>query len=737
MGIHGLKTFLDSDPRRFSRPWRWNSSDQRNGDDNVHMLIDGMSLLYHVAATVTTETEDDSLPASPANLAIYTTDYLNKLLEALGYRGFLHIFLDGLAPQEKLPSQLRRLQDQALAGDIISVADGSQRAVSGQSKKRILHLLAECAFVEAIEDLIEAAPSTNYETRLFLHRPTHGEAEACIHHWIVKNIKNDMNHVVVLSNDTDFFVFPSCPGFIPFSSLQVVQTLDGQLCITGTHYLRPSLLASFLPMKETTRGWIKDDVMVAVAMFAGCDYVLDGDKMDAIDSARRTMVKSRIGGLKQKKKNNPTAAAALTAILRFIASHIRATQHSGIRCAGRNAWFLSLADAANPSHSDLLVEAFEAYYSIYLHPLRTESYSSSLNSNPVRVDVQRLFDMGIFIGRPIVESWGKTTSSSKCSDRGQIQEKSVCVSGNSLSSITEATVQSWMSRGSVWSYPIFSEIRSRFYDFLTSVASRGDCCPNVCPPYWTLITSCKPQIKEFIRIGSGQGVRMAEKLVEVSQKQHGGWIETTGLMGCDKTSDASVVDLACTKNAAILFCLLGDDARFKPFACDELSYGTLFLASLICPAKLALLLLLMGTAPASIHNVLVVGSSTSSLSGGLNLKQVLSFLSVACYHAIFITTGVSMLLDSQDDNSFNRGIRPSQTIRHKIARWIWQKLRDMDCYDHETDSASAYLDVMWAKLNNTLQQQDHPFDSRLAAKMSDWRDDVTPLWSAWCDRIQV
>jgi hypothetical protein len=154
MGIRGLKTYLDADPRRFSSTWRWNfaehdnhKTDENDKGDEVFLLVDGMSMLYHMALMMDSENSATTV-TSPATVADRTTTYIRNLLEALGSRGFLHIFMDGLAPKEKIPSQLRRLQDQAIHGDLIGVAVDEVTMTDGARSPALLHLLAEWAFVE-------------------------------------------------------------------------------------------------------------------------------------------------------------------------------------------------------------------------------------------------------------------------------------------------------------------------------------------------------------------------------------------------------------------------------------------------------------------------------------------------------------------------------------------------------------------------------------------------------------
>ena len=194
MGISGARSLLDSDPRRYGAPWRCNwpkekkdpegtgssgLQDEENdgGDEDTRkdaakgdlddalkkgleayvVLVDGMSLLYHVAVN----NQPESVPTlaihgSPFTVREEVASFVSKILLALPEYSELRIFMDGLAPKAKIPTQVDRLTSQALRGDTAArkekdAARQGTLVYSRSSPARILDPLAEWAFVEAIE----------------------------------------------------------------------------------------------------------------------------------------------------------------------------------------------------------------------------------------------------------------------------------------------------------------------------------------------------------------------------------------------------------------------------------------------------------------------------------------------------------------------------------------------------------------------------------------------------------
>lgn len=204
MGILGARSMMDSDPDRFSAAFTWNfetggpGSNQNNNEGNtLGLLIDGKSLLYHIALE-----KADIIYASPATINEACQVHIHRLLRVVGKKGGVHIFFDGLAPKEKTKCQIQRMSEQAIVGDIMA-----RELVSKTSKLKLLHYLAEDAFIEAIGTLMK-----RFSGILFMYRPPMGEGEALINQWLVQN-DGLYSRVAVISEDSDFFVYESCRTF--------------------------------------------------------------------------------------------------------------------------------------------------------------------------------------------------------------------------------------------------------------------------------------------------------------------------------------------------------------------------------------------------------------------------------------------------------------------------------------------------------------------------------------------
>jgi hypothetical protein len=95
MGIRGVRSLLDADPNRYCETLKFNWED--SSDESITILVDAMALLYHVTVRSGKTTQ-----ASPATIRELVSDYTLKLLRVVGENGAVHLFLDGLAPKEKV-----------------------------------------------------------------------------------------------------------------------------------------------------------------------------------------------------------------------------------------------------------------------------------------------------------------------------------------------------------------------------------------------------------------------------------------------------------------------------------------------------------------------------------------------------------------------------------------------------------------------------------------------------------
>ena len=161
MGIRGAFSLLSNDPRRFGTPWLLNNN-EKSEDESSCVFLDGPSLLYHIS--IEGDVYDHSPPltiaqihrqgaaeqASPAKIHTRITNFLTALLQVCS--GHVRVVMDGLAPEEKIPTQVDRLRVMAIQGD--------KHATKPKSPCKLLHLLAESAMVEAVYHVAGDATST-------------------------------------------------------------------------------------------------------------------------------------------------------------------------------------------------------------------------------------------------------------------------------------------------------------------------------------------------------------------------------------------------------------------------------------------------------------------------------------------------------------------------------------------------------------------------------------------------
>jgi hypothetical protein len=251
---------------------------------------------------------------------------------------------------------------------------------------KLLHHLAEWAFVEAIDALQQRFSGT-----LFMYRPARGEGEVMINQWLVQN-DGLYSRVAIISEDSDFLVHESCPGYIPPSSL-VYEEKNGRHCLGGTYYLRSKFLRSFLGQPNTA----DSTVMTTVAALSGCDYVygLAEDQLEALSNVRHKIVCSPLGGLRGKHQNGPTAARTLLAILRVVAHYKK---------SGGYEWLEQMCtDFAGPRVENTM-SALRTVHAIYLYSLQVNP-DAVMDLGPGIVEVRRLIQLGIVFCYPLIETY--------------------------------------------------------------------------------------------------------------------------------------------------------------------------------------------------------------------------------------------------------------------------------------------------------------------------------------------
>jgi XRN 5'-3' exonuclease N-terminus len=780
MGIQGAMSLFEEDPRRFGRPWRCNwlkeekghnveEKDRKKADNAEEMpfvlLVDGMALLYHV-----TVNRGLSIDMSPSTIRDKVAEFVSHLLAAIPPSSQIRIFMDGLAPKAKLSTQIDRLRSQAISGENLA-EKLTKNNIKGKkyTKAKLLHLLAEWAMVEAIEDLSTAAISTQDGKTLELHRPSRGEAEAYIDYWIEKRVKPNTK-VYILADDTDFLVYPCCPGFISFKSLEI-QLDNGITRLSGIEYTKQQFLDAFLPNAEI----FQEDAMPVVAALAGCDYLVDNESQRVLSKATNLIVKSDVGGLRQKARNNPSKAQRLTAILRFVAHYVdkdrenwvesickAATTFSKKKISKRNGkenlMTQDMDIEEDPSDADAanLKEAFRCVRKTYFHSLALPN--SAFEKKPSSVEIRRLLEYGVFFCRPIIESWqsGSSQAATSTSRKRGIWDVQATMKDNIedynnhssampivISPPFTRQIKSWIEQHSIWRMPHFCQARLRLYCLLVQFARKGGAYSFEggqlrLSPMWT---NENPKVTEYVRSFGGKdangesALRMLKNDVEIVNFEFvsTGWGDEGDLL-----SGEFAVDRAC------LFCILGNvkQANSALNPCLR-GLGIVFLTSLFLPYNLALLFILLGTSPA-LESVIV---ETVEDVPRKETNRVLPFISVACYHSMFISNTILSLFgtDSEEQKMSNlarSSFRVSDVLCRENAMWIWNAIRrgaDLEQMQSDDSDDSKEMKFAMQYLDEALDRlaSQVPETTEWDEKMLTWKSQAKVLWVLWWDVFNV
>ena len=752
-------TLLSEDRRRFGQPWTLRPppspivSDTEDLRNNVRtaVYIDGPALLHHLISSRPSippmpdrRHEPQSLcgPTSPVVVYSRALEFAGGLRHAGADE--VHLVMDGLASKLKEEAQLRRLGDVCLTADMAARRQ-SLRCIDGTSDSggrgnTIPHLFAEQAMVEAFEDMVRGGfgccriddeSIERQQRQLFCIHRAHGEAEGYIALLISDRFDKDNDDIragvdaknkgyldaVVLSNDTDFLVYPSVKGFIPIHSLQFTRNSPGEgILLTGWQFLRSKLLSAYgLPSGLRA--------MATVAALAGCDYNISLTKQSLLRSARKAIIQSNIGGVRRKLQNNPTARSTLLAVLRFMKHFsIRAYQCKGkskitrvekkgeginssdeMNCGNDLTCLRKLACAAIGNSTEGqkkivedLVEATKMIWHVYEHDCSAQLDKEKVNQNWLRPavmdpDVRLLLERGTFRCVPIIETW-KTKCCGSVKSRKNAKRNGIQVTSS-------GNIVDLPHYGSAWSLKSFVEARKRIYAVLSVLSGRDS-------------TLQIESFKEHCRFGTGQLTQYKETPVSVRR--------STGDSGLDK-----VLSGDCRSNEedtfflALDYCLRGisnesqggshnliEGKDTKTSTSSTFHRANLRCALMAVPASLrcifvagtmlserdALLLFLVGTAPLLLMSQLIAPTNSHSLRSPFQLlNQQADFLLsmrtivVACAHAKFLhntlSNGVGRTFSKETkdlrSDILPLTIRASSTFQDELAVCVWSGISEL------------------------------------------------------------
>lgn len=284
------------------------------------------------------------LPISPKIIYDLTISFCKTLKECIGPTSNIHFIFDGVASTHKVKQQIDRMKNVAIDIDNqITIYISKQRRSTSTScsfRKRgcssiVPHLMAEDAVIAAIKDLQSEMKgidndkqcgkcnSSTYDGGVYLHYAP-WEAEGNIANLIDNQHELQRPHIV-LSNDTDFLVFPSVQGIVPFHTLEY-ETYIAQddvrtygIRLLGWEYKRSKFVQAFGLQTHTDQHHVCSLLIFStIAALAGCDYILEGRCDHSIIKARKSIIQSEIGGLRNKDRNNPSAKDVTKAVIRFV-----------------------------------------------------------------------------------------------------------------------------------------------------------------------------------------------------------------------------------------------------------------------------------------------------------------------------------------------------------------------------------------------------------------------------------
>lgn len=699
MGIRGARSLMDADPARYTEVFTWNW-EPHDITETLGVLIDAKSLLYHLIMG-----HDGSQYASPATVHDLCSGYVHQLIAALIPTGGVHFFFDGLAPVEKIESQIERMERQAMNGDRLARGEKSKSV-------KLLHPLGEAAFIEAVETHRLKHPAI-----VHLHRASMGEGEALIHHWISEN-PNAYSKIIVISEDSDFLMYGSCPGFIPPSTLRF-EEMNGKMCMQGQHYLRSKFLRSFMNFSE-----VGPLVMTTVAALAGCDYSIGKVESTALQIASRNIALSDLGGLRPKLRTNPTAAAKLIAILRVVA-------HYKLRYDGEE-WMVHLCKKFMSKKPETLLAALHRVSSIYY---QLPIVSSEMSINPETVEVRRLLRNAFVFCYPIVESF--TSGDNESTRKTANDRKTSLDSGGLISPLymlecvnvdippLKAHISLCTSRCSIYQLPHLQQARARLYAYVRFQISHGWLPAEISlHEHWK---SQEPVVKEVSRKKSGKRSTVGVRRITVSEDEASPskFLETALLLRSGKIS----------VHQAIAFCVCGE-SRPCPGLKEEhiVRFGAPLVASLMLPFDLACLFLLMSTAPRDMPTLSRLPTGYR-LENYTELNEALSLLTVVTVHANLLLCAINTLSPENRTNTSlpvreYPGINVSSTFRHDVAAFIWSSIHDGRCIGYlkceDSFQLTAFTDHILATMVELC-----PSDNQWESSLQKWAFTFTSIYSVW------
>jgi len=785
MGVKGLFSLLDDDPRRFGSRWTLGA----HGDDDINVsvpttivYIDGPALLHHLlaaysslivdgsrgnASVMTVPPVDDVPPClfgqiSPEAVFVMAQTFAASLVTAGASE--VHLVRDGLASEHKQEAQTSRLADACRRADLVArqfarqLANDTGTASTIDSKTigawDVPHLFAEMALEEAFLDLMAAAPCDPTDANdssgpFFVHR-AHGEAEGYICHLIERrriDAENDQPDCVILSSDTDMFVY-NVPCFVPLHSLRFepIVSSAGQenatcCTITGWKFCRSKFLAAFpnLVPRFARKEEETFATMAAVSALAGNDYSLPQRYRSALSAARGEIVQSDVGGLRRRERNAPTAKGTVTAVVRFVghfasrdrrlsAAVIISTDASSER--NKSGWMWQLASAATSEGKGKderernLFDALSLVQKIYSDDATVDEEGFMNRLLQVNnIEIERLVHRSYFFCRVVIETFGHCgRGANKTKKRRVVNTKRNQKAGKKRRKSTGDEEEEERSSKSIWRAPEFVRVRQSMYDLLAYYLRK---LPENKINHLT-------SVQEYCRIGSEEFKEVATYIPSPPARIAEGNNLQDILEYCfvydDKMLHEQALDLS---DDPLAIDLLSRSLEQLPM---RLWHGFLTAMLLTSPNQV-LLFFLMACAPRELPCSL--NGAPQSLGG--DIFDITLKLQLAVYHSslVFDAIPLCLQLDATDLDAAVKleKIRPGLFFRDGLVSALWEIIVEegTDESDGQCDLGEVEkLETVFESIERALK----PIGGQVG--LDQWRSSVSMLWKHYflCKHVE-
>jgi hypothetical protein len=678
-------------------------------------------------------------PCSTTVLYKLTFSFLQTLFLAGAQE--VHVVWDGVASPFKRQAQIKRLETQCHQSYQNAQRFTTNSLLGSTHEIMINHFVSECPhrlhptchlwgeFImqEAIYDLQETLERDGARKGILWNHSADNEADIYMGHFL-HHLKKETTpcDCVVLSNDSDLLVYNSIPGFIPLSTLifEITTSLPTNTSsaththysVNGWMYTHQQFIYAFpylhSPSTENTKvvlhsdsspytstptststAEVRDDTvcsypMLIIAALAGCDYTLDPTLEQSLNEVRNALVKSDVGGLRLRDRNDPSSKKTLTAI---------------IRCIGHIIKMVPIGRSLRVNESmTILGTAIVDYYVRKNHQKkaprnlnkRTAGLNDGHNLGRDVVDVTK----NLFI-QALIEISGIYHEAS-CSTKPVRNRKDQKVSlDTNLRRILDHRVfyckpliELHDSPHSIWMDPIFSTCRARLYAVFAFI--------------------CKQQSKEYCSVVEYVHVRRGSRDFYCNFSHH--FADMTAFLESKAGEPLPVTDLLGFIIGSSTPTLLQDSTKSIPM------FATFLLNS--CKAKLLLFATTFISTIFTDHWQRMVILNPQDFSQSINDKTIYldlyNHLHVALFH-VKTAFGMIALLSCESDQC---KLCVNRFLLDEVLIWtLWRRIEVEQSHSHKWDFYESSRECLLQIISTTVNS---PVDCDIHMKCCE-------MWKLW------